>query len=188
MFSGGWDQIAAEKFAGDLAAALVRNNCRIISGFGLGIGSSVINGALDVIYNEKYRHVNEHLSLRPFPQNIADAVKRKEHWKKYREDIMEEAGIAVFLFGNKKIKDAGGKEQVVDADGCIQEFEIARSRGRVIIPVGSTGYAAKNIYDEVKGNISDYPYLECFINQLGIEKDPNKLISIIMEIINSFDD
>ena len=187
-FSSGWDQNTAENLAGRLAAALVKNNCRITSGFGLGIGSAVINGALDVIYDEKYRHVDEHLRLRPFPQNIADTVKRKARWKEYREEILEEVGIAVFMFGNKKIKDAFGREEVVVADGCMQEYEIAKSLNRVIIPIGSTGYAAKKIYDEIKGNISNYPYLIDYIDRLGAETDPNKLVSIIIEIVNSFDD
>lgn len=187
-FSAGWDQNGAEKFAGGLAAELVKNNCRITSGFGLGIGSAVINGALDVIYSEKYRHVDEHLCLRPFPQNIADVTMRKMRWKKYREDILEEVGIVVFIFGNKKIKDASGKEKVVDADGCIQEFEIAKSLNRVVIPIGSTGYASRKIYDEIKGNISDYPYLINFIDCLGTETDPDKLVSIVIEIVNSFAD
>lgn len=102
-FSSGWDQNTAENFAGELAAALVKNDCRITSGFGIGVGSAVINGALNVIYNEKYRHIDKHLSLRPFPQGVVDAAERKARWKKYREDILEEAGIVVFLFGNKKI-------------------------------------------------------------------------------------
>lgn len=186
-FSSGWDQAAAEQLAGKLAGALVRDDYRITSGFGLGIGSAVINGALDVIYSEKYRHVDEHLCLRPFPQNIADAAKRKVRWQKYREDILDEVGIAVFMFGNKKVKDAAGRETVVEADGCLREFEIAKSRNRVIIPVGSTGYAARKIYDEIKGNISKYPYLTAYINPLGTETDPDKLVSIIMEIVNSFD-
>lgn len=185
-FSFGWDQNTAEKFAGELAAALVKNDCRITSGFGLGIGSAVINGALDVIYNEKYRHVDEYLCLRPFPQNIDDPVTRKDRWKKYREDILAETGIAVFIFGNKRITEASGREQVVYADGCLQEFEIAKSLNRIIIPVGSTGYAAKKIYDEIKGNISNYLYLTNYIDQLGAETNPNKLISIIVEIVNSF--
>lgn len=186
-FSFGWNQASAEQLAGNLASALVRDDCRITSGFGLGIGSAVINGALDVIYSEKYRHVDEHLCLRPFPQNIADAATRKARWQKYREDILEEAGIAVFMFGNKEIKDAAGKKTIVEADGCLQEFEIAKSRERVIIPVGSTGYAARKIYDEVKGNISKYPYLIDFIDPLGTETGPDKLVSIIMEVVNSVD-
>ena len=41
-------------------APFVSKNYKILSGFGLGIGSSVINGALDEIYKTKYRHVSEH--------------------------------------------------------------------------------------------------------------------------------
>ena len=182
-FTAPWNQKSAEEFAGKLAGALVRNNCRITSGFGLGIGSSVINGALDVIYSEKYSHVDEYLRLRPFPQNIADPTKRSERWKKYREDILEETGVAVFIFGNKK--DAA--DNIVLANGCIQEFEIAKAKGNIIIPVGSTCYAAKKIYDEVKGNISDYPYLEKYIDALGIETDMDKIIEIVTKIINEQD-
>ena len=92
----------AEELAGKLAGVLVRNDCRITSGFGLGIGSAVINGALDVIYAEKYRHIDEHLCLRPFPQNISDPTKRAEKWKKYREEMLTETGVSIFMFGNKK--------------------------------------------------------------------------------------
>ena len=67
-----WNQVSAEELAGKLSGELVKQNCRITSGFGLGIGSAVINGALDVIYAEKYRHIDEYLCLRPFPQNISD--------------------------------------------------------------------------------------------------------------------
>lgn len=187
-FSSSWDLNLAENLAEELAAALVKNDCRITSGFSPGIGSAVINGALNVIYHEKYRHIEKHLRLRPFPQNISDPVKRKTLWKKYREDILKEVGILVFMFGNKKVKGISGKDEIIDADGCIQEFEIAKALNRVIIPIGSTGYAARKIYDEVKANILNYPYLINFIDQLGMETDTTKLISIIIEIVNSFDD
>ena len=115
-------------------------------------------------------------------------VNWKELLRPLAKDILEDVGIVVFIFGNKKIKDASGKEKVVDADGCIQEFEIAKSLNRVVIPIGSTGYASRKIFDEIKGNISDYPYLINFIDRLGIETDPDKLVSIVIEIVNSFAD
>ena len=59
----------------------MREDCRIVSGFGLGIGSAVINGALNVIYKEKYCHLDEHLRLYPFPQNIVNENDRKQLWK-----------------------------------------------------------------------------------------------------------
>ena len=181
-FSSPWDKEKAEELAGKLARALVHGDCRITSGFGLGIGSAVVNGALDIIYAEKYRHVDEHLCLRPFPQNISDPVERAERWKKYREGILDETGISVFMFGNKRDKATGN---IVEADGCIQEFEIAKAKGNLIIPIGSTGYAAKTIFDRVKADSADFPYLTSYLAQLESETDIDKLVEVIIEIIQN---
>lgn len=178
-FTMPWDRGSAEVLASKLAGALVHENCRITSGFGLGIGSAVINGALDVIYAEKFRHVDEHLCLRPFPQNISDPNERAERWKKYREDMLSETGVAIFIFGNKR----DGSGNVIDANGCLQEFEIAKEKGNMIIPLGSTGYAAKQIFDRVKTDIADYPYLVKYIDQLEKETDISKLVEIVMAIV-----
>lgn len=177
-----WDKNSAEQLASKLAGALVHEDCRITSGFGLGIGSAVINGALDIIYTEKFKHVNEHLCLKPFPQNILDPVIRAERWKQYRNSIMEDTGISIFMFGNKK--DFITNTTKI-ADGCMQEFEIAKSHNHIIIPIGSTGYAAKIIHDEVKKNIDNYPYLSSAIDQLGTETDVDKIVSIIVKIIKN---
>lgn len=181
-FSSPWDKEKAEELAGKLARALVHGDCRITSGFGLGIGSAVVNGALDIIYAEKYRHVDEHLCLRPFPQNISEPVERAERWKKYREGILDETGISVFMFGNKRDKATGN---IVEADGCIQEFEIAKAKGNLIIPIGSTGYAAKTIFDRVKADSADFPYLTSYLAQLESETDIDKLVEVIIEIIQN---
>ena len=174
-----WNKSIAEELASKLAGALVHFDCRITSGFGLGIGSAVLNGALDVIYAEKFRHVDEHLCIRPFPQNISDPALRADRWKKYREDILDETGISIFMFGNKK----DGSGNIIEASGCIQEFEIAKAKGNLIIPLGSTGYAAKHIFDIVKENITAYPYLNNYIDKLETETDIDKLIEIVTSII-----
>lgn len=178
-FAAPWKKNSAEELAGKLAGALVHEGCRVTSGFGLGIGSAVINGALDVIYSEKFRHIDEHLCLRPFPQNISDSTVRAERWKQYREGMIEDTGISIFMFGNKR----GPEGTIVISDGCIQEFEIAKNHNHIIIPLGSTGYAAKTIYDEVKRNIDNYPYLADVIDQLGEEIDIDKIVLIIVKII-----
>lgn len=178
---GSWGKTKAEELASKLARALVHGDCRITSGFGTEIGSAVINGALDIIYTEKYRHVDEHLCLRPFPQNISNPTKRAELYKKYREGILEETGISVFMFGNK-IDEAGN---IVEANGCIQEFEIAKAKGNLIIPIGSTGYAAKTILERVKVDAADYPYLSSYLAQLETETDIDKLVEIVTDIIKS---
>ena len=177
-----WNQVSAEELAGKLSGELVKQNCRITSGFGLGIGSAVINGALDVIYAEKYRHIDEHLCLRPFPQNISNPTERAEKWKKYREEMLAETGVSIFMFGNKKDAKTGS---IIEANGCMQEFEIAKSKGNIIIPIGSTGYAAKTILENVKKDMANYDYLSKYIDILETETDIDKLIRCVIEIIQS---
>ena len=57
----------------------------------------------------------------------------------------------------------------------------------IIIPIGSTGYAAKAIYDDVVKNIKDYPYLEKYIGQLGYETDTNAIVTIVKRIMRDVD-
>jgi hypothetical protein len=175
----GWNNDKVTKFTHNLSKAIVKNNFRIISGFGLGIGSTIINGALEEITTNKYKHINEHLLLRPFPQLVSGLDSSiKEHWTNYRIEMIKNCGIAIFIFGNKVVNN-----EVVIADGMLEEFQIAKDRGKIIIPVGSTGGAAKNIYDEIKENIDNYPYLNDYLEDLGIESDPDKLIKLITTIV-----
>lgn len=176
-----WPKEKVEKFSYILSNSLVKEEFKITSGFGLGIGSSVINGALDEIYSSKYKHCDEYMCLRPFPQGISDAIERKEKWKKYREEILDENGVSIFIFGNKRNK-AGDKAL---ADGCLQEFEIAKQKNCVIIPIGSTGDAAEKIYEEVRKDLDKYPYLKKDIDALGTEKDIEKLVQIVIEILKN---
>ena len=152
---------------------------KITSGFGNGIGSSVINGALDEIYLSKYKHLDEHLCLKPFPQGIVDPDKKKATWKRYREEILTDNGATIFLCGNKK--DASGDKVI--ADGCLQEFEIAKRNNNIIIPLGVTGGASEIILSEVKADLSVYPYLEKYINILEKEQDVEKLVNAVVELL-----
>lgn len=47
---GEWNRTLVEKFIADLSKKLIRKKHTIVSGFGLGIGSHVISGALEEIY------------------------------------------------------------------------------------------------------------------------------------------
>lgn len=180
FFEGFWEKTKVEALAYKLANQLVKEDFRVTSGFGLGIGSSVINGALDEIYSSKYKHISEHLCLRPFPQGIIDAEERKLKWKKYREDIMEENGIAIFMVGNKRV----GDNKAI-ADGCLQEYEIAKKNDCVVIPIGSTGDAAEVIYNEMKDRRADYPYFEKYLDILGTETDIDKIVGVVIEIVKT---
>lgn len=173
-----WDRKRVEDFTYCLAKRFVKYDYRVISGFGLGIGSTIINGALAEIMVSKYKHVDEHLCLRPFPQISSGDVALSQLRESYRKEMIGQAGIAIFLFGNKK-----DDNQIVIADGMLKEFDIASSLGKTIIPVGSTGGAARQIYERVKKDIDRYPYLKDVIDELGTETDHDKLVDLICSIV-----
>lgn len=180
-----WTKPRVDDLSYKLAKSLIKNEFRITSGFGLGVGSPVINGALDEIYSSKYKHIDEHLCLRPFPQGVSDEEERKSKWKKYREEILDENGVAIFIFGNKK--GADGKSAI--ADGCIQEYTIAKEKGCIIIPVGSTGNAAATVYTAVKTDYEasngQYDYLDKYLNALGTETDIDKIVDMVLDIVKT---
>ncbi|ETJ99320.1 SIR2-like domain protein [Eubacterium nodatum ATCC 33099] len=175
-----WNRERIASFANNLSKRLVKEDYRIISGFGNTIGSLIINGALEEIFKSKYKHVDEHLYLRPFPQVELETDSKEEIWQKYREDMIGESGIAIFIFGNKC-----ENEDVKIADGMIKEFYIACEQNKLIIPVGSTGGAARVIYDTVKNNMGEYSYLNEYIDALGTETEPDKLVELICKIIKA---
>ena len=185
VFLEPWDKNSAEDFVFKLSAELVKNNFKITSGFGLGIGSSVVNGALSEIYRSKYKHVDEYLCLRPFPQNIFDSEERTKLYRKYRKDMITENGVAIFVFGNKKIFDENDNEKIVLANGCREEFDIAKKQNCLLLPIGSTGYMAKELLDEVKNNAVEFPYLKDYLDILEHETDIDKLINAVVSIVKS---
>lgn len=176
-YNENWSQEKVNQFCYSLSGSLVSKDHKIISGFGLGVGSSVINGALDEIYKNKYRHVSEHLGLFPFPQHDDGGKSLVERWTENREQMISEAGVCIFIFGNKL--DNG---EVVIANGMLEEFQIAKKRGKIIIPIGSTGFAAKKIFDEMKKS-GDYPYLNDYWDVLENEEDVIKVVNTINKII-----
>lgn len=142
---GEWDRQEALNFVHDLSAQAIKNGYRIINGFGWGIGSAVINGALEAIYSNPERYSEEQLVMKPFPQHQTQEKNLRELWHEYRERMIKQAGISLFLFGNKK--DDDGK--IVNADGVRKEYEIARQQGCLVVPIGATGYMAKELAEEL---------------------------------------
>lgn len=143
-----WSEGPAQRFIQELSRALVQEGFGIISGFGEGVGSYVVNGVLEQLDREGTQLFDERILLRPFPLGIADADERKRKWTAYRIDMIGRAGVAVFIFGNKK--DASGA--IVAADGVEEEFKLAVQTGLKPIPVGCTGSMAtifhKRILDD----------------------------------------
>ncbi|HIC7212525.1 SIR2 family protein [Burkholderia stabilis] len=139
-----WKIDMANQFVAGLSQALVEKKYRIVTGFGLGVGPSVIAGALDPILRDKRRYRQTQLVARPFPIAISDPRARRKAYQHYREEMIGLAGIAIFLFGNKRQGD-----DIIDADGVAAEFDMAVDQGLKVIPVGATGYVAARLWNRV---------------------------------------
>jgi hypothetical protein len=176
---GAWTKAQAEGFVHGLSQALIRNDNRIVSGFGLGVGSQVISGALEELYQRQGKRLHDQLILRPFPQGV-DAQKQ---WENYRQEMIGHAGVAVFVFGNKL---KAGK--VVSADGMRREFEIAKERKLLLIPIGATGFVAKELWQEVAMEFDRYypayAPLKPLFEKLNQESNSDQLIDTVIEIVN----
>lgn len=181
---GDWDKKEVEDALFKLGSAMVDKRFRIASGIGLGIGNPLISGAISSAYKKQHSHLDEHLIMRPFPQFIEDAKERASVWKRYREEIIGKSGIALFFMGNKR----EGSE-VVDANGVIEEFDIAVQHGVFVIPIGCSGFVAEQLWKKVIDNLEQfYPnatdeFIEK-IKLLGMPvSGPHEIISRVTDII-----
>ncbi|WP_261511555.1 SIR2 family protein [Chryseobacterium paludis] len=141
----------AIKLLHNLSYRLAEKEYKIISGYGLGVGSTIINGALDFKLNSHYKSLDDLLILRPFPQISSDTLSLSEMRTEYRREMISKAGIALFVFGNKL---NGG--DIVNSDGMLEEFDICLEHHVVPIPIGLTGAVSRVLWDKVMSNLSAY--------------------------------
>lgn len=142
-----------EKLAREIGQEIIRKGHNLVSGIGLGIGGVVILGAMEELYTDDKSEFGDRTTLRPFPQGPPRGMTRETFWTRYREDMIANAGFAVFLCGNKVDPSTG---KTVIASGVMKEFEITKRLNRYPIPVGATGHAARRIWEEVNGSLDRF--------------------------------
>lgn len=140
-----WGPSLVSSFGQDLGQTLIANGSRIATGLGAGFGDAIFTGALREVIRLKNR-VEDALILRPFPRTGSPNDLATD-WEEYRREIISHAGIALFLFGNKK-----DGEEVAPASGMIREFEIAREQKVSLLPIGATGSASETLAQKVIGD------------------------------------
>lgn len=183
---GDWQENIALRFVHKLSYTLSEKEIKVVSGFGLGIGSSVISGVLEQFYMNSRGAIEERLILRPFPQNNEGGTSLPELWTKYRKDMIAHAGMAIFLFGNKV-----SGEKVVLSNGMREEVELARSQGLLIIPVGATGYMAEEIWNEESKKVEESKDYSKELKQLFLKLSdkslsPDDLLGVVVNICEKF--
>jgi hypothetical protein len=130
------------ELCGQLGRRLISEGYNIVTGVGSGIGGAVLVGALAELASRRQANVERRLIIRPFPQEVPPGTDRDLLWRQYREKIVGMSGAAVFIAGNK----AGEPE----ASGVLEEFELARAQGAILIPLGLTGSAASRVWNQLQ--------------------------------------
>lgn len=174
-----------ESLVRGIGAKLVEEGYTLISGGGLGVGTAVVLGAL-ARSDDLRLNVAERVRVAAFDHRIDDESIRDAIYRKYREHVLEGAGFAIFLSGNKL-----DGENVVQSDNVKREFEVARSRRLIPIPVGASGHAAEWIWTEVSSDILRYygdvrarPYLDA----IGPgSTDVSRIMDSVMSLIHLYD-
>lgn len=157
------------KFCNKLTYALYEEKLRIVNGYGYKVGYYIASAATKLMLEENVASFEKYLLMYPFDEHLTSIQKYK-----HREFMLSKANVVIFMYGTAS-----------SDSGMIEEFNIAKNDPRkIIIPIGSTGGAAKIIYDEVKSNLLQYPYLEKVIDNLLTEDNVDKLISVIIDVIS----
>lgn len=153
VFPERWDSTRAHQFLAGLSSALIRKRLNVVTGFGLGVGTSVVSGALETILSNPARYQEKQLQASPFPV-ATDPRARRSLYRQHREKVLGKCGIAIFAFGTK----LEGKK-TAQSQGMRDEFNIACADGLIVIPIGATGSVAKDLWNEVSSRFNEfYPH------------------------------
>ena len=159
-----------------LASALINSDYRIVNGIGRRFGTHLIGYANECIAKQGIKDVGKYLIIKPFVGMDKSAAKEK---RRTREKVIGQCGAALFVFGETD------GNAVRAASGVFEEFEIAKKQHKTIIPIAFPGMVSEVIWNEVKSNITKYPYLERYIDLLTSEQSPDAIASYIVQILDS---
>ena len=169
------------KLTESLALWLITNNYRIFTGYGKNLGQRLVAGAFDgcqlkttseLIVQEipdvvsiNQRVVNafsDKVFLFPFPYDTAlTDNERNDVYARLRHNMVASTRITIIICG-EKYKDAKSNS-LIRADGVIQEYEISKQHGNIIIPIAITGGVADDIWEILHNSDNEFYQSDPFI-------------------------
>lgn len=165
------EDIFADQLCAELSRQLLENNYRICSGMGYKLGDYFSGHALKYLLQKNITDTEKLISLKPMPFFIPANEK-----KSFRQSLIADCNFVIFLFGKSDGQDK--------SEGVLEEFEIAQSLKKYIIPIGITGYSSSQIAKKVMKNFKKYPYLKSYISIFNSERDVSNLIGHILSLLN----
>lgn len=166
----------AENFMMRLADELIIKGYNLVTGFGVGVGNYIVAGAYtrkeekNAIKLDEKIHIQPMISLEDNTSNVKNEI---------RKELLEKCGVVITIFGKS---DDEVEDEQLEKDGTFIEYTIAKKSGKIIIPVGATGFTSRIIYNkeknEWKGNTTLYA-------KLGNKKIDNE--TLIKSIIDGIE-
>lgn len=182
---GTWTRVDAETFLHKLSYQISSRKNRIITGFGTGVGGAITNGVLAYLNDSGKTVSDEDIVMRPFPQVATGVGSLADRWTEYRKAMIDYAGIALFVFGNKR----DGSGNTVLSDGVRQEFDLCVQAGVRPLPIGATGFMASELWNQVSNDLdrfipnTDAAFRTDFAKLGDTATSPTELLSIVDRIV-----
>lgn len=159
-----------------ITSHLLANDYRIINGIGRHFGTHIIGYANEYLAKKGIKDKEKYIITRPFVGFGEESLEEK---KKRRKEVISECGSAIFVFGDYN------KDFPNPTSGVKEGFEIALKMHKTIIPISYPGMRSELIWNEMKNNLTQFPYLEKCINHLTSNCDTEELAKIIVYILDS---
>lgn len=166
------ERVYIETLIGKLVEELINNNFNIISGNGRGLG--------EIVVAQINKHNGEkHFTNRPliFTGDTLEQKEAKNHI------ILKDCDVMIIV--------SGQDDTLISSKNVINQFHTFindnQKKYALVIPIPSTGYAAKQIYDSIEYKTSSF-YLtnKRIIDQLSDTIDIDEIIIIVKNIIKSY--
>jgi Sir2- and TIR-associating SLOG family/SIR2-like domain len=152
--SGSWpidgaDTRAAKAYevAHTLGREIGNSGDSLVTGGGLLVGSAAISGFLDALRGSAAWDLERRLIARPFPQPLAGKEPDQAQWTELRKELARLSGTVIFVGGVKRENGT-----LVPAAGVREEYDLARSAGAFLLPIGATGGMAASIAQDLLGS------------------------------------
>nr|VFJ93960.1 MAG: SIR2-like domain-containing protein [Candidatus Kentron sp. LFY] len=130
--------------AREIGMRLITEGYDLVSGFGLGLSEQCVIGALRGLYGIPRGEDLERLVVRPFPR--VEPANQPLQNTRHREDLIARSGVLIVIAGNRERSKGSGETE--PSPGVFEEVDIALREGKPVIPIGATGHAAREIWEE----------------------------------------
>jgi hypothetical protein len=158
----------AESFLTLLGKSLIDNGFQIYTGFGAGVGNYILSG---VLASKKNNPLNTDVTNSEI--HISSLIGADDELKeKIRKRLIEQCSSTIILFGYGKNK---------KKSGIFQEYKIAQDYGNYVVPVRSTGFAAKRIYDDLRSKKKLPDNFKFLKDEQKVEEIVDGIIRILIE-------